>query len=173
MKTSKLGDGVVFVTFLDAASAIETFSKWQIAKDKAGASYTINDVLHDRMRWPGIPLTYNDDNCNFILEIPLSIDSLQSYTEKIKGYMGENGAVIACTWIGSKPEIYGVYDLGGGQKAFQNTIDTFMPLREAKAEFFTLREVLYRSTMDKLIGKETEAMSETELQWLARFVPID
>lgn len=173
MNTSKLGDGVVFVAFSDAASATEAFSKWQIVKDKEGVSHTINDVLQDRMRWPSIPLTYTEDNCNFILEIPLSIDSLQSYAEKVRGYAGEKGAVVVCTWIGKKPEIYGVYDLGDGQKEFQNTIDTFMPLKEAKEEFFTLREVLYRSTMDKLIGKETETLSENELQWLSKFAPID
>ena len=82
--------------------------------------------------------------------------------------MAELGDIVLCG-----KEFCGVYNLGSGQKSFLAKIDTFMPLKTAKEEFFTLREVLYRATMEQLFGEETKNLSESEMEWLTRFAPID
>ena len=173
MAKSKMGDGVFFVVFASASAAEDAFKKWSIVKDADGSDYTIHDVLSDRERWRAIPLTFCESNLTLTLEQPCSIDSLQADMNTIGEYIGDGGAVVGCAWIGRAPNFHVVYNLGTAQKSFRANIDTFMPLKEAKAEFFTLREVLYRATMNKLFGEETEKLSETETAWLAKFAPID
>lgn len=173
MAKAKVGDGVIFVAFTSETAAEEAFKKWVMVKDESGVEHTIYDVLSDRARWAAVPLTFRESDLNLTLEMPCSVDSLQEYMDAISVYLGNNGAAVGCTWIGRTPNFHVVYDLGAGQKSFQAKIDTFMPLKEAKAEFFTLREVLYHATMNKLFGEETEKLSEKEAVWLAKFAPID
>ena len=173
MAKAKTGDGVIFVVFACASAAEDAFKKWHIARDEDGSRHTIHDVLTDRERWRAVPLTFYESSLTLTLELPLNVDSLQEYMNTIKEYIGDGGAIVGCTWMGRAPNFHVVYRLGAEQESFQAKIDTFMPLKEAKAEFFTLREVLYRATMNKLFGEETEKLSETEAAWLAKFAPID
>lgn len=173
MAKSKMGDGVFFVVFASASAAEDAFKKWSIVKDADGSDYTIRDVLSDRERWRAVPLTFYESSLTLTLELPLNMDSLQEYMNTIKEYIGDGGAIVGCTWMGRAPNFHVVYRLGAEEKSFQAKIDTFMPLKVAKEEFFTLREVLYRATMNKLFGEETEKLSETEAAWLAKFAPID
>ena len=172
MAKVKIDDVVIFVAFISTFAAEDTLKKWPIVKDKDHSVYTIHDVLRDRERWRAVPLTFCESSLNLTLELQCSFDSLQEYMNTIGEYI-VGGAVVACGWDGRTSNFHVTYNLGAEQKSFQAKIDTFMPLKEAKAEFFTLREVLYRATMNKLFGEETEKLSEIEVAWLEKFAPID
>ena len=173
MSKAKIGDGVFFVAFTNTEEADETLKKWPIVRDADDNEYTIFDVLDNRDRWAAVPVTFRKNDLNLTFERPCSIDELKEYIDTIGSYLGNSGVAVGCTWIGKSANFNVVYNLGSGQKSFLAKIDTFMPLKTAKEEFFTLREVLYRATIEQLFGEETKNLSESEMEWLTRFAPID
>lgn len=173
MGKRKSADAIVFVAFKSKDAATEILKNWLIAQDEEENQYSIHDVLNNRERWRAVPVTFYENSLNMILEIPCDVEQLQSYIDKCRLYLGDNGAVVGCTWVGKAKTFTVCYQLGAERKDFQVTIDTFVPLSVAKEEFLTLREILYTATMERLFGKEMQNLTSEEQSWLALFAPIN
>ena len=173
MAKSKTGDGVILVAFKNKESASEILKKWPIAQDESGTYFSIQDVLNERKRWSGVPVTFYENSLNLILEVPCSVERFQKYISDCRLRLDDNSSIVGCIWVGKSEDFTVFYDLGSNLKSFQAKIDSFMPLKEAKEEFFTLREILYRATMDRLFVEEIDKLSESEKAWFPLFAPID